>query len=79
MTFSNFKSEVPAEVQSKIHALAMHVMENWDCFINHGECIISPETLESIHGNAYDGFIPFQDGGFALLCISLWITSDTCG
>lgn len=64
MAFSNFKSEVPAEVQNKIHALALHVMENWDDFINIGECIISPENIESIHGNDYDGFIPFQDGGF---------------
>lgn len=64
MVFSNFKSEVPAAVQNKINALALHVMENWDDFINSGECIISPETVESIHGNAYDGFIPFQDGGF---------------
>ena len=64
MAFSNFKSEVPAAVQNKIHALALHVMENWDDFINHWECIISPENVESIHGNAYDGFIPFQDGGF---------------
>lgn len=64
MAFSNFKSEVPAAVQNKINALVMHVMENWDSFINSGECIISPETVESIHGNAYDGFIPFQDGGF---------------
>lgn len=64
MAFSNFKSEVPAALQNKIHALALHVQENWDSFINSGECIISPETIESIHGNAYDGFIPFQDGGF---------------
>ena len=64
MVFSNFKSEVPADVQNKIHALALHVMENWDNFISAGECTISPETIESIHGNAYDGFIPFQDGGF---------------
>ena len=42
----------------------MHVMENWYNFINHRECTISPEIIESIHGNAYDGFIPFQDGGF---------------
>ena len=62
--FSNFKYEVPAAVQNKINALALHVMENWDNFINAGECIISPETIESIHGNAYDGFIPFHDGGF---------------
>ena len=61
---SNFKSEVPAVVQNKINALTLHVMENWDSFINTGECIISPETIESIHGNDYDGFIPFQDGGF---------------
>ena len=64
MVFSNFKSEVPAVVQNKINALALHVMDNWNNFINTGECIISPETIESIHGNAYDGFIPFQDGGF---------------
>ena len=64
MAFSNFKSEVSAEVQNKINALALHIMENWDSFINAGECIISPETIESIHGNAYNGFIPFQDGGF---------------
>ena len=64
MTFSNFKSGVPADVQNKIHALTLHIMENWDNFINRGECIISPESEEVIHGNAYDGFIPFQDGGF---------------
>lgn len=64
MTFSNFKSEVPAEVQNKIHALTLHILDNWDSFINRGECIIPPETVEEIHGNAYDGFIPFQDGGF---------------
>ena len=64
MAFSNFKSEVPAAVQNKINALAMNVMENWNSFINSGECIISPETIETISGNAYDGFIPFQDGGF---------------
>ena len=64
MVFSNFKSEVPAALQNKINALALHVMENWDSFINSGECIISPEAVESIHGNAYEGFIPFQDGGF---------------
>lgn len=64
MVFPNFKSEVPAAVQNKINALAMHVMVNWHNFINSGECIISPETIESIHGNGYDGFIPFQDGGF---------------
>ena len=64
MAFSNFKSEVPAAVQNKINALASHIMENWDDFINTGECVISPETVETISGNAYDGFIPFQDGGF---------------
>ena len=64
MVFSNFKSEVPAVVQGKIEALSVYIMENWDDFINSGECIISPETVESIHGNAYDGFIPVQDGGF---------------
>ncbi len=64
MAFSNFKSEVPAALQNKINALALHVMENWDDFINIGERIISPEIVESIHGNDYDGFIPFQDGGF---------------
>lgn len=41
MVFPNFKSEVPADVQNKIHALASHVMENWDNFVNTGECVIS--------------------------------------
>ena len=66
MAFSNFKSEVPAAVQNKINALASDMEENWDSFVNTGECAISPETIETISGNAYDGFIPFQDGGFQI-------------
>ena len=55
MAFSDFKFEVPAEVQNKINALASHVMENWDILIIIVECITSAEIIEFIHGNAYDG------------------------
>ncbi len=64
MSFSNFKFEVPAVVRGKIKVFAEYILQNWDDFVRSGECILSPEIMESIHGNAYDGFIPFQDGGF---------------
>lgn len=64
MAFSNFKLEVSAEVQGKIKVFAEYVMQNWNDFIKNGECIVSPETIESIHGNACSRLIPFQDGGF---------------
>ena len=66
MAFSNFKFEVPAAVQNRINALAMHVMENWDILIIIVECITSAEIV-------YDGLKSqqqYKTGLMHWLCMS---------
>lgn len=64
MRFANFKQNVPETLQNKIHDVTNYILDNFRDMTGRKECMISPEVLQDIEGNAISGWIPHQDGGF---------------
>ena len=61
-TFEHIKDSVPPHIQSKMFMLA--AMAKNELIGDFNECYSSDGEIENISGVAYDGFMPFQDGGF---------------
>lgn len=57
----NFADSVPQTIRDKLYTLAVAVQDN---FISDQGESIGTSRLDAIYGYAYDGYIPFQLGGY---------------
>ena len=70
----HFKSNVPESTIEKMHAFAELVQDQFDSELFTSSELIMESNIDNISGVGYDGFIPFQDGGYT---VSSYCRCDT--
>jgi hypothetical protein len=65
--FDHIKATIPGTIQARMRALALLARDDLiNDFGGFRECATKAEKVDDISGVPFDGFIPFQDGGFNL-------------